>query len=124
MLSRRAKVEQVWRLHQRPTALLAAVGVAKVNMAGANPSTAAGLERLYKAHVQRYAHICAHHNIQFHPLAFDTLGRAHKSTMGHIADLFTYRDKRADSSCWPTRKILRILADSLQSSSSACVLRA
>ena len=36
---------------------------AKVNMAGANPSKAAGLERLYKAHVQRYAHICAHHTI-------------------------------------------------------------
>ena len=50
-------------------------------MAGANPSTAAGLERLHKAHVQRYAHICAHHEIQFHPLAFDTLGRAHKSSL-------------------------------------------
>ena len=38
--------------------------LAKVNMAGANPSTAAGLERLYKARVQRYADICAHHLIQ------------------------------------------------------------
>ena len=36
---------------------------AKVNMAGANPSTSAGLERLYKAQVQRYAHICAQHTI-------------------------------------------------------------
>ena len=60
----------------------AARASAKVNMAGVNPSTSAGLERLYKAHVQRYAHICAHHTIQFHPLAFDTLGRAHRSTMG------------------------------------------
>ena len=93
-------------------------------MAGANPSTAAGLERLYKAHVQRYAHICAHHTIQFHTLAFDTLGCAHKSSMGDILHLFTQRDKQADSSCWPTHKVLRVLADGLHSSSSACVLRA
>ena len=97
---------------------------AKVNMAGANPSTAAGLERLYNAHVQRYAHICAHHTIQFHPLAFDPLGRAHRSTIGDILHLFTNRDKAADSSCWPTHKVLRVLADGLHSSSSACVLRA
>ena len=70
---------------------------ALVNMAGANPSTLAGLERLYKAHVQRYAHIYAYHNIQFHPLAFDTLGRAHKSIVGDIAHLFTKRDKRVGS---------------------------
>ena len=93
-------------------------------MAGANPSTAAGLERLYKAHVQRYAHICAHHLIQFHPLAFDTLGRAHRSTMGDILHLFTQRDKGADPSCWPTSKVLRVHADGLHSSSSACVLHA
>ena len=70
-------------------------------MTGANPSTAAGLERLYKPHVQRYAHICTHHLIQFHTLAFDTLGRAHKSTVGDIAHLFTKRDKRVDPTCWP-----------------------
>ena len=48
-----------------------------------------GLERLYKAHRQRYAKICEHHRIQFHTLAFDTLGRAHRSTMGDILHLFT-----------------------------------
>ena len=93
-------------------------------MAGANLSTSAGLERIYKAHVQRYANICAYHNIQFHPLAYDTLGRAHRSTVDHIAHLFTKRDKRIDLTCWSTRKVLRILADSLHSSSSACVLHA
>ena len=97
---------------------------AKVNMAGANPSTAAGLERLYKAHRRSYAKICEHHRIQFHTLAFDTLGRAHRSTMGDILHLFTQRVTKADSSCWPTHKVLRVLADGLHSSSSACVLRA
>ena len=97
---------------------------AKVNMAGANPSTSAGLERLYKAHVQRYAHICAHHRIQFHPLAFETLGRAHRSTMGDILHLSTQGVTQADSSRRPTHKVLRVLADGLHSSSSACVLRA
>jgi hypothetical protein len=92
-------------------------------MTGANPSTAAGLERLYKPHVQRYAHICTHHLIQFHTLAFDTLGRAHKSTVGDIAHLFTKRDKRVDPT-WPTGKVLLVLAHGLHSSSSACVLRA
>ena len=82
-------------------------------MTGANPSTSAGLKRIYKAHVQRYANICAYNNIQFHPLAFDTLGRAHKSTVGDIAHLFTTRDKRVDLNCWPTRKVLRVLADGL-----------
>ena len=77
----------------------------------------------YKAHVKRYAHIFAYHNIQFHPLAFDALGRAHKSTVGHIAHLFTKRDKRVDLTCWPTRKVLRIFSDGQYSSSSACALR-
>ena len=97
---------------------------AKINMAGANPSTAAGLEHRYKVHVQRYAKICKHHRIQFHTLAFDTLGRAHRSTRGDIRHLFTNRVTQADPSRWPTGKVFRVLADGLHSSSSACVLRA
>ena len=97
---------------------------AKINMAGANPSTSAGLERLYKAHVQRYAHICAYHTIQFHPLALDTLGRAHRSSRSAIEHLFTHRVTATNPSRWLTDKVLRVLADGLHSSSSACVLRA
>ena len=97
---------------------------AKVNMAGANPSTSAGLERLYKAHCQKYAKICSHHGIQFHTLAFDTLGRAHRSSRSAIEHLFTHRVTATNPSRWPTDKVLRVLADGLHSSSSACVLRA
>ena len=89
-------------------------------MTGANPSTSAGL---YKAPVKRYAHICAHHTIQFHPLAIDTLGCAHMSTMGDIVHLFTQQDKRADSSCWRTRKVRYVLADGLHCR-HACSARA
>ena len=97
---------------------------AKINMAGANPSTAAGLERLYKVHNQKYAKICSHHGIQFHTLAFDTLGRAHRSSRSAIEHLFTHRVTATNPSRWPTDKVLRVLADGLHSSSSACVLRA
>ena len=97
---------------------------AKINMAGANPSTAAGLERLYKAHRLKYAKICSHHGIKFHTLAFDTLGRAHRSSRSAIEHLFTHRVTATNPSRWPTDKVLRVLADGLHSSSSACVLRA
>ena len=82
-------------------------------MAGANPSTAAGLERLYKVHNQKYAKICSHHGIQFHTLAFDTLGRAHRSSRSAIEHLFTHRVTATNPSRWPTDKVLRVLADGL-----------
>jgi len=96
---------------------------AQVNTLGRSVSTSEGLRQRYLEHVKTYGKICEHHKMLFAPLAYDTLGRAHKDSAAQIRRLFTIGDPTKDRK-WSTAKVTRLLSDGLHCVSAAAVLRA
>ena len=97
---------------------------AKLNTSATPPSTTPGLKRQYDDHVRTYGALCAHHDMKFVPLAFDTLGRVHKESAKQVKRLLIKGASRGSRPPWSAAKVVRALSDGLHGVSAACVLRA